>query len=115
VNLTAPCAAQVTVTYTGPLTHRCPFVDEVDNGTTTITWTTAGATLELHALAAWLAQFDELVVSHEDLTARIRTELADQEGIADVAVRTAWTTAGAEVTVGCCTSPTPAPHRCVTP
>lgn len=97
--LCAPCDAQTTVTYRGPLVHLCPFVDEIDNGAVTITWTTAGSTLELHALTAWLDSFAADRVTHEALTEDIGDHLSGLPGITGVAVETRWSTAGAEVVV----------------
>jgi NADPH-dependent 7-cyano-7-deazaguanine reductase QueF len=85
------------MTITAPLVHRCPFREEIDQGTAQITWTTAGDTLELHDLVDWLDSFAEEVVSHEALTAHIAHCLAEYDGITDVQVVTRWTTAGAEV------------------
>lgn len=93
---TVPEPAVVTVTATGPLTHRCPHVDEVDTGTVTVTWTTAGQTIELHSLRAWLDSFADVRTSHEAITAGIETAL-QLPGIVDVAVETTWTTAGMAV------------------
>lgn len=87
------------MTWTGPLTHLCPFVPEVDEGTVTITWITAGATLELHALAAWLGDFAGDKVSHEDITVDIQAGLDELAGITNVEVVTRWSTAGGEVVV----------------
>lgn len=99
MTLLAPCSSPVAMTWTGPLNHLCPFVPEVDEGTVTITWITAGATLELHALAAWLGDFAGDKVSHEDITEDIRAALNQLAGIAGVDVTTRWTTAGGEVVV----------------
>lgn len=99
MTLAAPCDAQVAMSYTTPLTHLCPFVDEIDNGTVTITWATAGATLELHALAAWLGEFRTDRMSHEDITESIHDALDDLPGITDVQVITRWSTAGGQVEV----------------
>lgn len=103
MSITVPCDSRVTMTATFPLIHRCPFADEVDEGTVEITWTTEGRTLELHALAAWLHGWDEQAISHEEVTAQIARGLAGEPwlpwvGIADVSVTTRWTTAGGEVT-----------------
>lgn len=92
-----PCPSRVTMTATAPLVHRCPYADEIDEGSVEITWTTAGNTLELHDLAAWLHGFAEDEVSHEALTAHIADHLGAQPGIAGVQVVSRWTTAGAEV------------------
>lgn len=101
---------RVTVTVTAPLIHVCPFRDEVDEGTIAITWTTAGYTIELHALYAWLCLFDETAISHEELTDHIVTILALRPGISDVSAVSSWDTASmlVEVRSPCSTSPTPA-------
>lgn len=99
MTLTVPCASQVTASYTAPLTHRCPFRDEIDEGAVTVTWTTTGSTLELHALAAWLDGFKDDRVSHEDLTDAIGDHLDALPGITGVEVVTEWATAGARVVI----------------
>lgn len=98
---TVPCESNVTLSATGNIRHLCPFKNEVDHGTVTITWTVAGQTLELHALAAWLDEFRDARTSHEDLTSDIATAIAILPGVADVRVATTWDTAGLAVT---CTS-----------
>jgi NADPH-dependent 7-cyano-7-deazaguanine reductase QueF len=107
---TVPCDATVTVSTAALMRHRCPFVDELDRGTVHITWTTAGRTFELHALADWLAGFADQAVSHEELTERIRAELAAADGVTAVAVRSEWTTAGTQVEVTAGVVPRE-PHR----
>jgi NADPH-dependent 7-cyano-7-deazaguanine reductase QueF len=99
VNLTVPCDATVTVSATVALTHQCPFRDEVDEGIVTITWTTAGKTLELHALTSWLNGFARTAISHEDLTEEVDERLAALPGIARVYVTSRWTTGRAKVVV----------------
>lgn len=98
-----PCRSRVKVSFTGPLTHRCPYFDEVDRGTVTISWETAGATFELHKLTDWLEEFGDDELSHEDVTEAIRSVLAGFAGITNVDVITRWTTAG-EVTVSAVSS-----------
>jgi NADPH-dependent 7-cyano-7-deazaguanine reductase QueF len=100
VSLTVPCAsAAVTVQITVPLTHRCPFRDEIDHGSVEIQWTTAGNTFELYTLRAWLDSHAGMAISHEDITRAIAAALSERPGIRDVRVRTRWTTAGAGVVV----------------
>lgn len=94
----------VTMTVTAPLRHLCPFVEEVDNGQVTITWSTAGKTLELHALAGYLQGFAAMEVSHEALTDELRHDLEGVPGIYAVDVTTTWETAG--MGVKCSTLPT---------
>lgn len=101
---TEPSTADVTMHATSLLIHRCPFVDEVDNGTVTIAWRVDGQTIELHSLRDYLASFRDSEIAHESLTDRIRHDLGTTPGIADVTVTTTWDTAGMEVT--CSTSPT---------
>lgn len=99
MNLAVPCDSAVHMQTTAPLVHRCPFRDEVDEGFIELTWVTAGSTLELHALHAWLAGFEHDVISHEGITADIAEHLGALPGIDDVQVVTRWRTAGAEVVV----------------
>ena len=99
-------ANRVRVTATFPLTHRCPFRDELDEGTVTVSWTTVHhLTIELHSLAHYLAEFRDVAISHENITVRILDELQTSASngspfsVADLEVSTAWRTAGAEVVV----------------
>jgi hypothetical protein len=78
---------------TGPIVHRCPYVDEVDEGYVELTFN--GPAPELHALAKMLT-FDESI-THEDLTQKLATELG-------AVVVTWWTTAGLTVEVRSCDS-----------
>lgn len=98
--------ADVTMTAGIAVAHLCPFKDEVDNGWVTITWRCDGATLELHALADYLRGFKDARLSHEEVTDRIRHDLAATPGVELVSVETTWGTAGMEVK--CVTTPTPA-------
>ena len=84
----------VTVTVTGPLTHLCPFVPDVDVGTCTLTWVTGGRTIEAHSLAAYLRGFEHVKISHEDLARQIAADLADIGGVDAVSVSVAFATAG---------------------
>lgn len=61
----------ITMTATAQIKHRCPFVDEVDDGTITITWSTADGTIELHSLAAFLDCYADRTISHEDLVGEV--------------------------------------------
>jgi len=95
---TVPVETKVRVSATAPLQHMCPFVQEVDNGTVTILWDTDGWTFELHSLRDYLNTHKDREISHEDLTAELRAELASHHGINNVTVETKWRTAGMEVT-----------------
>lgn len=103
---TEDCDADVTVTTSGPLTHLCPFRDEVDHGSITLVWRCAGATLELHTLRDYLTSWELCTLSHEEITDRIRHDLSVVVGIELLSVETTWHTAGMEVQ--CSFSPTPA-------
>src|SRR4051812_20574369 len=98
-DLAVPCRARVAVRVTGPLRHRCPYRRETDLGTVTIDWTTDGHTLELHGLRAWLDLHTTMVISHEEITARLRRWLSERPGVADVEVYTSWVTAGLSVII----------------
>jgi len=95
---TVPCASKITLSVAGPLIHRCPHVDEVDNGTVELTWSTNGGTLELHSVRAWLDTFADREITHEDLTEELRATLAAMPKIDAVQVTTHWNTAGFTVT-----------------
>lgn len=103
---TVPCDNAVAVTITSPLRHLCPFVNEVDYGTVTVTWQTIGATYELHSLAEYLRGFKDSEMSHESITDRIRHDLAACSDLDVVSVETTWTTAG--MGVSCSSTPIPA-------
>lgn len=96
---TVPESAPVRVTAAGYLTHECPHKDETDHGSIAITWTCAGATVELHSLSAYLDSFEEVRTSHEAISDCIRTNLAALDGITDVTVVSKWETASLEVRV----------------
>lgn len=90
---------RVVMRVTAPLIHLCPYRDEVDEGTVSITWETEGRTFELHSLREWLVQFKNQKVSHEELTKHIKDELDFCHGLTVVSVATHWGTAGMDV--GC--------------
>lgn len=96
---TVYCDSDVTITVAGTLTHLCPFVDETDLGTFTVSWRPDGRTFELHSLAAYLGAFTDARLSHESITDRIRHDLASTPGIAAVRVDTTWTTGALDVLV----------------
>lgn len=106
---TVPSTSDVEVTVTTPLTHRCPFVDEIDNGTITITWRVDGETFELHSLRHYLNSFADVEISHEGITDLIRHDLSTVPDVELISVSTAWETAGMEVR--CSTSVIPFPER----
>ena len=97
------------MTITSPLTHRCPFRDEVDEGTITVTWQTMNGTIELHSLRAYFDSFAGSVISHESMTDMIRRELNRIPSVKALDVVTHWNTAGMDV--ACSTSLTPAALR----
>ncbi|UVF61162.1 hypothetical protein SEA_AOKA_39 [Arthrobacter phage Aoka] len=99
----------LTMAVTSPLVHLCPFKDETDAGTITVTWQTLNGTIELHSLRAYFDSFAGSTVSHEGLTDTIRRELQRIPSIKALDVTTAWTTAGMETVVS--TAPAPRPGR----
>lgn len=101
-------SSDVSLTATGDIRHRCPHRNEIDRGRVAITWRVLGKSYELHSLAEYLRAFADSVLSHEQVTDRIRHDLSVAEGIELVAVKTTWNTAGLEVQ--CATSQTPAAH-----
>ena len=81
------------ITVTAPVTKVCPYRDEVDVGTVTITFDIMdGDGPELHGFAAYLAAFTDRALSHEMFT---RIVAVDH----DAATSSTWTTAGMAVTV----------------
>lgn len=107
------CSVGAMVSITSPIAHHCPFKDEIDEGTVVLAWwTDEGQTIELHSLAAYLAEWRTAELSHEDLTDRIGHDLTAL-GVEVVSVETIWETAGMEVR--CVTSPTRRLQKSVTP
>lgn len=96
---TVPEPADVTLTVTARVQHLCPHVDEIDHGAVSVTWSTDGATFELHALRDYLASWASTRISHESLTDTIRAELAATPGVHLLAVHSSWETAGMDVSV----------------
>lgn len=92
------CLPSVDVVVVGPLTHRCPYRDEVDEGTVRIEWSTAGSTFELHALRDYLDQWATRKVSHEEIAVAIRDDL-DVPGVENLIVVVDYPTAGFGVRV----------------
>lgn len=98
-NLVAADAA-VTVTACAQINHTCPFKQERDAGTITISWKCIGSTIELHSLAEYLNAFSEQSISHEDLVALIAADLQTLgTGIHIQAVTASFTTADIAVEV----------------
>lgn len=95
----------LTMTATAPVRHLCPFVNEKDEGTVTVTWQTIGRTFELHSLRAhldWItSKWADAEISHEDFTSEIRDSFAhfNGAGLHIKSIRTDWNTAGMPVTV----------------
>jgi NADPH-dependent 7-cyano-7-deazaguanine reductase QueF len=103
---TEQSSPSLTLHVTAPIRHICPFRDEVDDGSITITWRTLNGTFELHDLREYLKSFAEVKISHESLTDTIYRELSSAPSIRIIDVETTWRTAGMEVQ--CSTSATPA-------
>lgn len=87
----------IAMRITAPLTHVCPYRDEVDEGTVTITWETEGRTFELHALREWLGRWKDSKISHEHLTSALKYDLNVPDGLTVVLVSTKWNTAALDV------------------
>lgn len=74
---------------TAKIVKRCPYLDEIDRGTVSLTF--CGDAPELHGLAEALTLYRNIRVSHEDLTrALAETWLCS--------VTTSWRTAGLRIT-----------------
>lgn len=85
------------VTISGPVTKRCPYREEVDEGTVTLTFDVGDDEApELHGLAARLRRHEDARVSHEAYSLALIDDLGPS---GCVHVRTTWQTAGLEVTV----------------
>lgn len=90
----------ITMTITAPIKHRCPFVEEIDDGTIAISWTTNDSTIELHSLAEFLGCYADRQISHEDLVGEIFDCLEVlTPHIALYSVTARFTTAGIDVEV----------------
>ena len=88
------CPEPATVRAVGPVRHRCPYKDEVDRGTVTVTWTTNGCTYELHSLRDYLDTYRESKLSHEAVAALILMDLSSPRTVRDVMVTVDFETAG---------------------
>lgn len=99
---TAAAAPGLTMSSTSPIRHLCPFKDETDDGTITVSWRTLNGTIELHSLRAYFQSFAEAQISHESITDTIYRELQRIPSIRVLDVSTTWKTAG--MAVRCSTS-----------
>lgn len=82
------------VKVSGRVRKKCPYKDESDHGTVTLTFDVPeGDAPELHNLAKYLEGFRDEAISHEDFTRNICRDLPVIE------VRTTWDTAGLSVEV----------------
>lgn len=80
-------------TVTAKVVKLCPFRDEVDHGTVTLTFDSDDLP-ELHAVAADLGDYRGVKLTHEEFTRRV---LDNYAGRACVAVESTWQTAGLDV------------------
>lgn len=79
----------MTITVSGSITHRCPFRDEVDDGTFELVYDWTGDYLiELYALREFVDGFRHELITHEELTERFAARYPM------ATVRTSWQTAG---------------------
>jgi NADPH-dependent 7-cyano-7-deazaguanine reductase QueF len=76
------------VRVTAPIVHLCPFRDETDYGTVTLTYNPDDGEIEFHDLRTHLDEFAARRITHERLTA----ELHNYYPHADIT--TEWSTAG---------------------
>jgi hypothetical protein len=85
----------VIVTVTANVMKRCPYKQERDYGTATLTFDVplGEDAPELHALAEYLNGFTEQAISHEAFTSAVRRDWPVME------VKSTWTTAGLSVEV----------------
>lgn len=90
---TIEVTAGVEVEVIGYLSHLCPFRNEVDRGTITMSWVTAGTNVELHSLHDLLRSYRHVAVSHEEVTVRIADALTEC-GLKNVEVQTHFITSG---------------------
>jgi NADPH-dependent 7-cyano-7-deazaguanine reductase QueF len=89
------------VTIRASCAHLCPFKDEVDYGTVTVTTKVPYRGVEIHSWVAYLESWDDTKISHEFLTAEIGKALVQvlNATVDEVLVVSEWTTAGADITV----------------
>jgi NADPH-dependent 7-cyano-7-deazaguanine reductase QueF len=99
-NLGVPCPVVVGVITTASAAHLCPFRDEQDYGTVSVSWTTAcGQTVELHALGELIRSVADVRISHEQWTADLASTIAAGVAVDDLTVTSQWSTAGLTVSV----------------
>ena len=99
--LAVPAASTGLVTASRWVRHLCPHVPEVDEGRVAITWRCDGDTIELHSLSAYLDEWAACRISHEEIVARIASDIARSGRVTDVRVVGSFNTAGIEVEVTC--------------
>jgi hypothetical protein len=98
--LSVPCPDVVEMAAEFVARHLCPFVDEADDGSVTVSWVTShGETFELHALSELVRAREQERVSHEQWTADLAGDLAAAAQVSELGVTSVWSTAGATVTV----------------
>lgn len=73
--------------------HLCPVKDERDSGEVEIFYDEPSRFIELHDLRAFLDGYEEVKITHEELTDAIKRRYV----FADVSTR--WLTAGCEIEV----------------
>lgn len=81
------------LTVEGDVTKLCPYKDERDDGTVTVTFEVSdGDGPELHDVARKLRLYEDVKLSHEDFTRQVKDVLSA------TAVTSRWLTAGLTVT-----------------
>lgn len=97
---------RLSISLTGRLACRCPVNGKRDEATVTVTYTPAEMVLELTALAAYLADFQDRSITHEAVTAIIADEIRWSVMSDDVTVTTDWAPVeGVGCVITCSTSP----------
>jgi NADPH-dependent 7-cyano-7-deazaguanine reductase QueF len=68
----------VRVTVRRLFVHRCPFVDEIDQGEIEISWD--GSAVELHELGDYLDTWATVPISHEAVAEAVRLAVLERGG-----------------------------------
>lgn len=92
-----PVEAEIVLSL--PLVHRCPFVDETDEGVITITYRPGDRLAELHGLAAVVDGYRGVEITSEQITFDLALWFREAFNPHTLAVTTAWQTAGIDMAV----------------
>lgn len=89
-SLTITPTNRLTLQLAGRLTCLCPVNGRRDYATVEVSYCPTAAVVELESFAAYLATFATETISHEEVTAAIRDEIAEETVPDDLTVRTRW-------------------------